>query len=50
MIDLDPASSNYLTLIGTGTLSQNISIHDWAFNAVYNKLYKVEKTQIFFIE
>ena len=43
MIDLDPASSNYLTLIGTGTLSQNISIHDWAFNAVDNMLYCVEK-------
>ena len=43
MIDLDPASSNYLTLIGTGTLSQNISIHDWAFNAVDNMLYTVEK-------
>ena len=44
MIDLDPASSNYLTLIGTGTLPQNLNIHDWAFNAVDNMLYTVEKT------
>jgi len=43
MIDLDPASSNYLTFIGTGTLSQNITIHDWAFNSVDNMLYCVEK-------
>ena len=42
-IDLDPASSNYLTYVGSGTLSQNISIHDWAFNAVDNMLYTVEK-------
>lgn len=43
MIDLDPASSNYLTYVGSGTLSQNITIHDWAFNAIDNMLYTVEK-------
>jgi len=43
MIDLDPVSSNYLSFIGSGTLSQNITIHDWAFNAVDNMLYTVEK-------
>lgn len=43
IIDLDPASPNYLTSLGTGTLSLNINIHDWAFNAVDNFLYSVEK-------
>ena len=43
MIDLDPVSSNYLSFIGSGTLSQNITVHDWAFNAVDNMLYTVEK-------
>ena len=42
-IDLNPESNNYLEYIGSNTLSQNISIHDWAFNAVDNKLYAVEK-------
>ncbi len=42
-IDLDPASPNYLTSIGVGTLSENLSIHDWAFNANDNQLYTVEK-------
>lgn len=43
MINLDPTSSNYLSFIGSGTLSQNIIVHDWAFNAVDNMLYTVEK-------
>jgi len=43
MIDLDPASTNYLTFVGSGTLSQNISIHDWAFNAIDDMIYTVEK-------
>lgn len=43
IIDLDPNSSNYLSSIGTGTLSQNITIHDWAFNSLDNYLYTVEK-------
>jgi len=43
MIDLDPSSANYLTFVGSGTLSQNITIHDWAFNAVDDMLYTVEK-------
>ena len=43
MIDLDPASVNYLTYIGSLTLSQSITIHDCAFNAVDGKLYTVEK-------
>lgn len=43
MIDLDPASQNYLTKIGTGILSQSIGNHDWAFNAADDMLYTVEK-------
>ena len=43
-IDLDPASANYLTHIGSGTLSQSLNVHDWAFNAVDNKIYTVEKS------
>lgn len=42
-IDLDPESPNYTKYIATGTLSQNLSIHDWAFNAVDGQLYSVEK-------
>ena len=42
-IDLDPASNTYLTNIGTGYLSEAITNHDWAFNAVDNMLYTVEK-------
>lgn len=42
-IDLNPESNSYLEYIGSFTLNQNISIHDWAFNAVDNKLYAVEK-------
>tara|TARA_B100001750_G_scaffold231123_1_gene228424 strand:+ start:227875 stop:230475 length:2601 start_codon:yes stop_codon:yes gene_type:complete len=42
-VDLNPESNNYLEFIGSTTLSQNINIHDWAFNAVDGKLYTVEK-------
>lgn len=42
-IDLDPSSDSYLKYLGAQTLSTNISIHDWAFNAVDNKLYAVAK-------
>ncbi len=42
-IDLDPNSSNYGKYIATLTLSQSISNHDWAFNAVDGQLYTVEK-------
>jgi len=42
-VDLNPNSPTYSQHIGTGTLSQNISIHDWAFNAVDNNLYALEK-------
>ncbi len=42
-IDLDPESANYLTNIGTGYLSEAITNHDWAFNAVDDMLYAVEK-------
>ena len=49
MIDLDPDSSAYLTNIGSGTLSEAITNHDWAFNSVDNMLYTVEKnTNILF--
>lgn len=42
-VDLDPSSDTYLEYLGAQTLSANISIHDWAFNAVDNKLYAVAK-------
>lgn len=42
-IDLDPNSSNYLQSAGTLTLDTNITIHDWAFNALDGNLYTVEK-------
>ncbi|GLR19088.1 DUF6923 family protein [Portibacter lacus] len=42
-INLDPASSDYSKFIATGKLSKNISIHDWAFNAVDGNIYAVEK-------
>lgn len=42
-IDLDPSSPNYTQFIETGTLSRNITVHDWAFNAVDGQLYTVEK-------
>jgi hypothetical protein len=42
-IDLDPESENYTQYQATETLSQNISVHDWAFNAVDGQLYTVEK-------
>ena len=43
-IDVNPDSSNYTEHQATATLSRNISIHDWAFNAVDGQLYTVEKT------
>lgn len=43
MIDLHPESANYGEYIATGNLSQGLSIHDWAFNAVDGYLYAVEK-------
>ncbi len=42
-IDLDPNSATYTKYIETANLSQNLSIHDWAFNAVDGFLYAVEK-------
>lgn len=42
-IDLNPTSPNYGNYIATITLQQNISNHDWAFNAVDGMLYTVEK-------
>jgi len=42
-IDLNPSSDNYLKFLGSQALSKSISAHDWAFNAVDNKLYTVEK-------
>ncbi len=42
-IDLNPSSPNYGTYLGAGTMSKNLSIHDWAFNAVDGFLYTVEK-------
>lgn len=42
-INLDPEAENYPDHIATESLSQNINIHDWAFNAVDGQLYTVEK-------
>lgn len=42
-IDINPASSTYGEHLATLSLSQSISIHDWAFNAVDNQLYAVAK-------
>ena len=43
VVDVNPESENYGAHKATKSLSQNISIHDWAFNAVDNMLYAVEK-------
>ncbi|MFY9243461.1 MAG: T9SS type A sorting domain-containing protein [Polaribacter sp.] len=42
-IDLNPTSGNYGKYIGEEILSVSLNIHDWAFNAVDNHLYTVEK-------
>lgn len=42
-IDLNPASSTYTQFLSEETLSANLSIHDWAFNALDGHLYAVEK-------
>lgn len=42
-IDLHPESANYGEHIATENISQGISVHDWAFNAVDGYLYTVEK-------
>ncbi|MBU2945994.1 DUF6923 family protein [Zobellia uliginosa] len=42
-VDLNPESENYLKYLGEFTLSQSLSIADWAFNAQDNKLYTVER-------
>lgn len=41
-IDINPNSSSYLNYLGVFTLSQSLSIADWAFNAVDGQLYTVE--------
>ncbi|MDT0558979.1 T9SS type A sorting domain-containing protein [Ichthyenterobacterium sp. W332] len=43
-VDLNPESTNYIEHNATENLSLNINIHDWAFNAVDNQLYTVEKS------
>ncbi|WP_420571110.1 DUF6923 family protein [Kordia sp.] len=43
-IDVNPDSETYTQHLSTESLSQNINIHDWAFNAVDNMLYTVEKS------
>jgi len=42
-IDLNPTSDNYLKYLDDHNLPKKINIHDWAFNAMDNKLYTVEK-------
>ncbi|MFT5891796.1 MAG: hypothetical protein ACI9Y7_001903 [Dokdonia sp.] len=42
-IDVHPESANYGEYISTESLSQGMSIHDWAFNAADGYLYAVEK-------
>lgn len=41
LVDLNPRSAEYLTIIEKRTLSINLSIADWAFNAKDNMLYTV---------
>ena len=41
IVDLDSNSNSYLTVIEEKTLSQNLSIADWAFNAADDMLYTV---------
>lgn len=43
VVDVDPNSGTFTQLIETASLSQSLSIHDWAFNAVDGNLYAVEK-------
>ncbi|MFD2542778.1 DUF6923 family protein [Lacinutrix gracilariae] len=43
-VDLNPNSATYTQYLSTETLTQNIKVHDWAFNAVDGYLYAVEKT------
>lgn len=42
-VNLNPNSDTYGKFISTFTLSSNINIHDWAFNAVDGLFYTVEK-------
>lgn len=42
-VSLDPDTISYTEHLATETLSQNINVHDWAFNAVDGNLYTVEK-------
>ena len=42
-VDLNPESVTYGKFLSTFTLSSNLNIHDWAFNAVDGLLYTVEK-------
>ncbi|CAM4037731.1 MULTISPECIES: DUF6923 family protein [Flavobacterium] len=42
-VDLNPSSPNYGLYISTESLSQGISVHDWAFNANDGYLYTVEQ-------
>ena len=42
-VDINPESPNYLTGLSNLTMTDNLSIHDWAFNAVDGMLYTVEK-------
>ncbi len=50
MIDVDPASPNYLSLLGTFNLSENHTIADWAFNPVDGYLYTIAKGSNFVIK
>ena len=42
-VDVNPASPNYGRYLSTEELSQGLSVHDWAFNAVDGQLYTVEQ-------
>ncbi|SFR75417.1 DUF6923 family protein [Maribacter stanieri] len=41
-VDINPESDTYLEYLGKFSLSQSLSIADWAFNAADNMLYTVE--------
>jgi len=46
VIDLDVNSSTYLTKIREFNMTQELDIHDWAFNPLDNQLYTIEKGEI----
>ncbi|MGY6649049.1 thrombospondin type 3 repeat-containing protein [Wenyingzhuangia sp. IMCC45574] len=44
-IDLDPSSDDYLDYVGSVNLSEDVDVHDWAFNVNDGNLYTVTKEE-----